>query len=163
MLKAFYSICEFVKKQLNDKNYKVLILALIIVLLGVIYLSVARLTKIDSKLDSLAKNDSAIESNLHKHINNLYATGIGIFEAYAESSTTDLQTIVDYSVSSKKEAALLRALLQKSLTESSKDAKKQQFKSKMIDTTKWELSGKKLSFTYTGDSSKITQAFYGNR
>ena len=158
MLKALQSVLEFVKKQLNDKNYKGLILALIIVLLGVIYLSVARLTKIDSKLDSLAKNDSAIESNLHKHINNLYATGIGIFEAYAESSTTDLQTIVDYSVSSKKDAALLRALLQKSLTESSKDAKKQQFKSKINDTTKYVISGKQLSFIYAADTFLITQA-----
>jgi hypothetical protein len=158
MFKAFQSGYEFVVKQLNDKNYKRLVLVLIAVLLVVIYLAVEKLNKIDSKLDVLARNDTIIENRLNDKINNMFIGGTDIFKTYAEGSTSDLKTIVDFTVSSTSQAALIKKLLEKNLEKVTQLSQIQQFKNKYIDTIKHGISVKKISFmpSFLADSLLIT-------
>jgi hypothetical protein len=171
MFQALKSVWELFVKQLNDKNYKRLVLALMFVLSVVFYLSVDKLTKIDNKINLLAKNDSVIQDHIYNRMGKMYSDGIDLFIDYTASATTDLKTIVDFTVVSKSQADLLKKLLEKSLSENAKNAQKQQFKNRYIDTAKtgpikWEpIQVRKVSFlpSFLADSLLFAQTLYGAR
>ena len=142
----FKSAYQFVIKQLNEKNYKRLILSLMVFLLISIYYSINKVSTIESKLDVLSRNDSAIEQRNINHLNNVYAGFLTLWNDYTSTTKNDLTTIIDHTANSQSDADLLKKLIEKSQTDIIQEIHKKQFENKFIDTFSRKFSIRKIGY-----------------
>lgn len=150
MLSIVWSwVVSLFEKLLKEKNYKAIIILLIVFFLG-------NTVVLNNKISVLTENVNLIktqvpelnrlsEERVYSYINKLNYDAIELFTGYASNNAEDLQTIIDKTSVTADNGFLLKKLIEKSKNDILHEIKKTQYKQRYLpDSLKIEV--RKLSY-----------------
>ena len=132
LLLLWAKFIDLFEKILIEKLFKFALLLSSSVFLTVSIINNNKITELSGKIDDIPalinRQDSALEHRFDNKFARMYADNSAILEMYATSSKEDLTRIINYSVTIKDNAELLKALIEKTSAETIKEIRKQQIK-----------------------------------
>jgi hypothetical protein len=127
-------LLDIYTKILDEKRYKTALLLLILIFLGSNVITTNKVNELSKEIKNLPvamnRQDSLLEVRLNININQLYADNSELFEMYITTYKNDLAQVIKYTANSNSD--LLRALIEKSTTETINEIRKQRINNRYI-------------------------------